>query len=312
MRKSKVFVFIKLIAVSLIVLALVLPVLAQASVPGKVLKSSESVFRIIAEYYEGYGTGSGFVVAAENGYAYIATNYHVVEDKPSKIVVVRKDGEEIDAKIFTKDEKKDIAVLKCQLGGDVLPLVLNASGVEKGDAVYAVGFPGAADIISSELSYSDEDITITDGIASSVRSGMTVEGATVNIIQTTAPINPGNSGGPLLNGSGEVIGINTYGTTDVAIQGINWAISVDELIAIMEKHNLPVLYKNGNYLVIIISASAAAIAFVILIIVILIKRKKVAKARQAGDHDPRVKYCRKCGSVIVPRASFCNKCGTKF
>ena len=313
MRKSTVVILLKYIAVSLLIAVfLVAPAVAQSSVPGKVLTASESVFRIISEYRDGYGSGSGFVVSSKDGFEYIATNYHVVDDNPTRIIIVSKNGDEINADIVAKDTKKDIAVLRCKLDIDVSPVALNSNGVDKGDAVYAVGFPGAADDLSETIAYSDNDVTITDGIASSIRDGITNGGANVTIIQTTAPINPGNSGGPLLNEKGEVIGINTYGSTDASVQGIYWAISVEELIQLMKNNDIPFVSDSG-FSVVYICAICGGVSAVALIVVLSIKRRKKAfTTTRKNGQQAQMKFCRKCGSVIIANASFCNKCGTRI
>jgi hypothetical protein len=104
-------------------------------------------------------------------------------------------------------------------------------------AVYALGFPAAADVLSGSEAHSGDAITITDGLISAIRTTQMIDfGPEVKLLQISAAINSGNSGGPLLNGSGEVIGINTLGITNA--EGIYGAIDVSELLPLLEQNGI--------------------------------------------------------------------------
>src|SRR5881296_3998123 len=146
--------------------------------------------------YKTRNLGTGFIVDKAG---YIVTNHHVVE-KATKIMVRLEDKTEFQAKLIGSDTDTDLAVVKIEAGRDLPVLKLgNSDSVKVGDWVLAIGSPFSL------------DHTVTHGIISA--KGRTEIGGSRNdfqsFLQTDAAINPGNSGGPLVNMSGEVIGINT-------------------------------------------------------------------------------------------------------
>ncbi len=137
--------------------------------------------------------GSGFIIDPAG---YIVTNNHVVEDS-SEIKVKLDTGEEIPAEIVGQDPKTDLALIKLKKAGTYPYLALGDSDKLKvGDWVVAIGNPFGL------------DHTVTAGILSA-RSRSIGFGPYDDYLQTDASINMGNSGGPLLNLSGEVVGINS-------------------------------------------------------------------------------------------------------
>ncbi|AFY31447.1 HhoA/HhoB/HtrA family serine endopeptidase [Calothrix sp. PCC 7507] len=164
------------------------------------------------------GLGSGFILDKSG---LVLTNAHVV-DKADKVTVRLKDGRTFEGKVQGIDEVTDLAVVKINAGNDlpVAPLG-SSSNVQVGDWAIAVGNP---------LGF---DNTVTLGIVSTLKRSSAQVGITdkrLEFIQTDAAINPGNSGGPLLNGQGEVIGINTAIRADA--MGIGFAIPIDKAKAI--------------------------------------------------------------------------------
>ncbi|MBD2339318.1 trypsin-like peptidase domain-containing protein [Calothrix sp. FACHB-156] len=167
------------------------------------------------------GLGSGFILDKSG---LVLTNAHVV-DKADRVTVRLKDGRTFDGKVQGIDEVTDLAVVKINAGNDlpVAPLG-SSSNVQVGDWAIAVGNP---------LGF---DNTVTLGIVSTLKRSSAQVGITdkrLEFIQTDAAINPGNSGGPLLNGAGEVIGINTAIRADA--MGIGFAIPIDKAKAIAEQ-----------------------------------------------------------------------------
>ncbi|MFM6849802.1 MAG: S1C family serine protease [Terrabacter sp.] len=174
---------------------------------------------------EGSATGSGFVI---DNKGHVLTNNHVVATAPSgDIQVVLSNGDAQKATIVGRDTSYDLAVLKIART-DLTPLQLGPSDkVVVGDQVIAVGAPLGL------------DQTVTTGIVSAlnrpVSAGEGPESSFINAIQTDTAINPGNSGGPLLDMSGEVIGINsaiarvpgTSGSAGGSI-GLGFAIPSDQ------------------------------------------------------------------------------------
>ncbi|MCC5624456.1 HhoA/HhoB/HtrA family serine endopeptidase [Nostoc sp. CHAB 5715] len=164
------------------------------------------------------GVGSGFIIDKSG---LVLTNAHVV-DKADKVTVRLKDGRTFEGKVQGIDEVTDLAVVKINAGNDlpVAPLG-SSSNVQVGDWAIAVGNP---------LGF---DNTVTLGIVSTLKRSSAQVGISdkrLDFIQTDAAINPGNSGGPLLNGQGEVIGINTAIRPDA--MGIGFAIPIDKAKAI--------------------------------------------------------------------------------
>ncbi|SDF60501.1 putative serine protease PepD [Blastococcus aurantiacus] len=166
-------------------------------------KAAPSVVTVYVTSRSSAGSGSG-VVLTEDGY--VLTNNHVVagEDGNAGTVQVRTaDGTLYDAEVVGTDPSADIAVVKLADASNLTPATFaDSDDVQVGDVAVAIGAP---------LGLSN---TVTDGIISAtgraVQTGSSQDEATViDAIQTDAAINPGNSGGALVNGAGEVIGINT-------------------------------------------------------------------------------------------------------
>jgi S1-C subfamily serine protease len=166
-------------------------------------KAAPSVVTIYVSSGSNSGSGSG-VVLTDDGY--VLTNNHVVtlEGASTGTVQVRTaDGTLYDATVVGTDPASDLAVVKMDDASGLTPAAFaNSDKVQVGDVAVAIGAP---------LGLSN---TVTDGIISAtgraVATGSTQDDATViDALQTDAAINPGNSGGALVNGAGEVIGINS-------------------------------------------------------------------------------------------------------
>ncbi len=161
--------------------------------------------------------GSGFVLDKAG---HIVTAYHVIEGG-DQIEVSFSNQDTLEAKLVGSDPSTDLAVVRVEASSRGLtPLQLgNSDRVRVGDPVVAIGNPFGL------------DRTATAGIVSAVqeRTITAPNGSPIDhVIQTDAPINRGNSGGPLLNGAGEVIGVNsqisTGGDNDVGDDGIGFAV----------------------------------------------------------------------------------------
>lgn len=168
------------------------------------------------------GSGSGFIFDAEG---WVLTNAHVVGS--ASIVTVFLEGiyEQV-GEVVGVDEVMDLAVIRLESGMtyDTIPLS-NSANAKVGEDVIAIGFPLGSILIGSA--------TVTKGVISSRRYSEN----NVTFLQTDAAINPGNSGGPLVNSSGEVVGINTSKYEQVygrPIEGIGLAISINDVKARLE------------------------------------------------------------------------------
>ncbi len=158
------------------------------------------------------GVGSGVIVDSSG---VILTNSHVV-DGSGKITVRLHDGREFEAVDVKQDPKTDLAILRIEQAGDLQAARLgNSDATDVGDWVLALGQPFGL------------EGTVTAGIVSAKGRGIGIT-ARENFIQTDAAINPGNSGGPLVNLSGEVVGINTaISSRNGGYQGVGFAIPVN-------------------------------------------------------------------------------------
>jgi S1-C subfamily serine protease len=165
------------------------------------------------------GQGSGFIIDKEG---HVLTNYHVIADA-RQVEVTLHNRKKYRATVVGTDRPHDLAVIQIK-GSEFTPMVLGDSrNLQVGQKVYAIGNPfGLAG-------------TMTRGIISSIRPVQEPDGMQIDeAIQTDAAINPGNSGGPLLNGHGEVIGINTMIASNVGQSaGIGFAIPVNTAKAVL-------------------------------------------------------------------------------
>ena len=167
------------------------------------------------------GGGTGFIVS-EDGL--IVTNKHVVIDEKASYSIVLNDGKTYDLEVLARDSNNDVAVCKIKdLKEKLKPLLLGDSkNIQLGQTVIAIGNALAEyrnTVTKGIVSGIGRKITAGDGLGSSEDLE--------NVIQTDAAINPGNSGGPLLNLSGEVIGINT--AISSAGQAIGFAIPINSV-----------------------------------------------------------------------------------
>ncbi len=180
--------------------------------------------------YQGnpYSIGSGFVIDAEHGY--IATNHHVIEGGTSFSVLFY-DGKEYSAKVVNSDPVTDLAVLKIEAEGLVQVKIGNSDNIRVGEDVIAIGTPYDKGLAG----------TMTCGIVSGVARNIDITNETgkviktMTLIQTDCSINPGNSGGPLIDMSGNVIGITSLKLVDEQYEGIGFAIPISNAVEIFKK-----------------------------------------------------------------------------
>lgn len=235
--------------------------LAASDVPKAVLNARESVVRIVTEG----AMGSGFALS-ENS-VYVVTNHHVIEGAET-IEVIVDDTRWTTARVYVDLPGKDICILKTDKPLRGMPgLPLRSDAVETGLAVYALGYPGAADDFSQEFATGVDSITVTDGIVSAVRQSRAEGLQTTWAIQTNAPISPGNSGGPLVDAGGRLVGINTF--IMLKGQNVNGSIHVRELLTVLQQNDIP--YRKaapgfaGVLLVVLAVAAALGVCAALLL-----------------------------------------------
>lgn len=159
-------------------------------------------------------SGSG-VIISEDGY--VVTNNHVIEGA-KEIVVILNTNEEYKARLVGTDTRTDLAVLKIDAKGLTFAKMGKSSDLRVGDTAIAIGNPLGQEFAG----------TTTQGIISGLNRSVTIEDKQLNLIQTDAAINPGNSGGALVNAYGHLIGINTAKISSSTLEGLGFAIPIDE------------------------------------------------------------------------------------
>ena len=177
------------------------------------------------EYTE-TAAGSGIIIS-EDGY--ILTNNHVISGA-DKITVYVNSGEDdaeeqtYEATLVGSSENNDIAVLKIDAEGLNAAAFGDSDQLEVGELAVAIGNPMGT-----------VHGSVTAGIISAVEQELTIDDVTINAIQTDAAINPGNSGGALFDSYGNVIGVVYAKSSSVSIEGIGYAIPVNNIKELVEQ-----------------------------------------------------------------------------
>jgi S1-C subfamily serine protease len=194
------------------------------AVTGAVQKLNPTVAHIEVRHRGSYGqvavgNGSGFIFDT-NGY--ILTNSHVVNGA-REIEVTLCGGDKYSADLIGDDPESDIAILKIEAKNLKAAKLADSKNLKPGQIAIAIGSPFG-------FQYS-----VTAGIVSAVGRTLRSSAGNLmdNIIQTDASLNPGNSGGPLVNSSGEVIGVNTATIADA--QGLCFAIPINTAKFVIEQ-----------------------------------------------------------------------------
>ena len=206
-------------------------------------KNIPSVVSVLCQMASGSSTGTGVILSEEG---YVVTNHHVVEGAQS-IRVLLTDERIFQAYLVGTDAVSDLAVLYIEADDLMAAEFGDASQLQVGDAVAAIGDPLGVEFRG----------TMTDGIVSAINRNVTTNGRNMTLIQTNAALNAGNSGGPLINCYGQVVGINTMKISmfvdDAGVEGLGFAIPsttvkeiVDQLIAQGYVSGRPVLKLSGS------------------------------------------------------------------
>jgi S1-C subfamily serine protease len=176
-------------------------VVAQAAKSVVTITSQTTVRRPFGQLGRATGVGSGVIVSADG---YILTNNHVIENSTGLSVELA-DGTTYSASVVKQSAEHDLALIKVEANGLPAAALGDSSSVKVGQMAIAIGSPlgeYTGSVTRGIISALGRDITVGDDL-----TGRTVD--LKDLIQTDAAINHGNSGGPLLNSSGQVIGINT-------------------------------------------------------------------------------------------------------
>jgi serine protease Do len=207
--------------------------------PTVVTVQTETVERVPVDVFEQFfggrsgqqtqaGIGSGFIVRP-NGV--IVTNEHVVSGA-TRISVMMRDGTTYPARLIGADESNDLAVLKVEAQNLPVASLGNSEQLLVGEWAIAIGNPFGFSLGNSEPS-------VTTGVISATGRNLLgrqdIQGSGLGMIQTDASINPGNSGGPLVNASGEVIGVNSsIYTPSGGSVGLGFAIPINRARRIVD------------------------------------------------------------------------------
>lgn len=182
--------------------------------------------------------GSGIIISSDG---YILTNNHIINSSDSSVyyevseatkvyVYLYNDETPYEAKIIGTDEETDLAVIKIEKNDLTAAELGDSDSVKIGEFAMAIGNP-----LGMESS-------VTSGIISAVnRTVSSEDGNTYTLIQTDAAINSGNSGGALVNSEGKVIGINTLKLSGTGVEGMGFAIPINDTIEIYKQ-----LIENGK------------------------------------------------------------------
>ncbi len=183
---------------------------------------AEEIYESVFVVYSGNSLGSGFAV----GNNCIVTNAHVIGNRKN-VVVKTYDGKEYPAFVLGLDAERDIAVLGVNDKDFPYLKIADINETNIGDDIYAIGAP-------KSMAY-----TLTKGVVSAKERQI----GKYSYIQIDAPINEGNSGGPLLNDSGQVLGMNTLKMSDS--EGIGLAIPISSVCAYLKELGLEI-DSEGN------------------------------------------------------------------
>lgn len=183
------------------------------------IQTSVTKTNIFLQQFVSSGAGSGVILSKDG---LIVTNHHVI-DEADTIKVRLNNGEEYDATLIASDAQSDLAVLRISADNLQPAVVGDSSTLKVGEDVVAIGNP-----------LGSLGGTVTEGILSALDREITIDDQKMTLLQTSAAINPGNSGGGLFNAKGELIGIVNAKSSGSGIEGLGFAIPVNEMKSVVE------------------------------------------------------------------------------
>ena len=188
-------------------------------------KIKKSVVSIVAGVNKDTGlrtgdieVGTGFVYKRGG---YVITNYHNVKDK--SFFIITYDNKKYSANLISGDDKTDMAIVKVEDKNELTPVIFGDSKkCNVGDNVVAIGTP---------LSVYLKDTVVTGIISATDRTGF----GNYKLIQSNIASSPGFSGGPLINSNGEVIGVNSFKSTEFGSEGLSFSIPSENVLFAVSK-----------------------------------------------------------------------------
>ena len=184
--------------------------------PSVVVIEAQIVVTIFGRRVTQQSAGTGWII---NSNGIIVTNNHVI-DGASTIQITLADGRSFPSTAVQADSTTDLAVIKINAQGLPSAKIGNSDNLQVGQPVAAIGnaLGLGINMTGGYVSRLDTSITFSDGTTLS------------GLIGTDTPINPGNSGGPLVNLTGEVIGITNAKLVETGVEGIGYAININDAI----------------------------------------------------------------------------------
>ena len=202
-------------------------------------------------FEEVYSSGSGAIFDYVDNTVHIVTNNHVIENA-ERIQVVFANGETVEATLMGSDLFTDLALLEAKIDFSVEAFRFGDSSLVKvGENALAIGSPLGLEFQGSVTMgiISGKDRTVPVDL-----DGNGTDDWDSIVLQTDAAINPGNSGGPLINIAGELIGITSMKIADSSVEGMGFAIPINEVIPIIQQ-----LKDNGKVIRPVIGISAVSV-----------------------------------------------------
>lgn len=195
------------------------------------IKNNQVVTTWYGEFSQS-GLGSGVIFKQDNEKIYIVSNAHVVQGAKS-LVVNFLGNTKVEAELVGADTVTDIAVLTVNKSAIPQEALKDISVAPLGDSdLLQVGELAVAIGNPIDEAYNN---TVTVGVISALNREVQLMDKKLNLIQTDAAINPGNSGGALVGPTGEVVGINTIKLVDSQIEGMGFAIPINDIKPIIEE-----------------------------------------------------------------------------
>ena len=202
-------------------------------------------------FEEVYSSGSGAIFDYVDNTVHIVTNNHVIEDA-ERIQVVFANGETVEATLMGSDLFTDLALLEAKIDFSVEAFRFGDSSLVKvGENALAIGSPLGLEFQGSVTMgiISGKDRTVPVDL-----DGNGTDDWDSIVLQTDAAINPGNSGGPLINLAGEIIGITSMKIADSSVEGMGFAIPINEVMPIIQQ-----IKENGKVIRPVVGISAVSL-----------------------------------------------------
>lgn len=255
-------------------------------------EAKQAVVRVISLAGDDIAAGTGFAV---NEQGHIVTNNHVIEQdgRLGDVYVLLREGDEfrrVAAEVVWRSHELDMAVLRAR-HLSLRPLPLDRTGPPEGQDVFAVGYPGVADTLTTDIDALVKPSFSKGVVARSFQANWQEGFANFPIIQHDAPLNPGNSGGPLLNDCTAVVGMNTaVPLTRVqklvgghAQSGVSFALSAGRIAQVLDDQGiaygtpgaacLATAAASGLPTEALIAGAAGAAVIVGLLVALLLRRR---------------------------------------